>query len=65
MCGVFSLVTSKLDHLTCNMYEFFLRNELPSLLEDFPLTVRVMYFRHDWAALCYTWHVSEYLHIFP
>jgi len=46
------------------MCEFFLRNELPSLLEDFPLMVRVMYFQHDRAALHYTRHVREYLNKF-
>jgi len=47
------------------MYEFFLRNELPSLLEDFPFTVRVMYFQHDRAALHYTWYVTVFAQIFP
>ena len=38
------------NNLTGNMYEAFLRNELPGLLEDIPLMVRSqMYFQHDGA----------------
>ena len=34
--------------LTGNTYEFFLRNELPGLLENIPVMVRgQIYFQHD------------------
>ena len=36
------------NKLTGNIYEVFLRNELPGLLEDIPLIIRSqMYFQHD------------------
>jgi hypothetical protein len=36
------------NNLTGNTYNFFLRNELPGLLEDIPLVVRSqLYFQHD------------------
>jgi len=45
-----------------NTYEFFLRNELPGLLEDITLMIRSqMYFQHDWAPPHYTRHVRVYL----
>jgi hypothetical protein len=69
MCGVVCLVTSYADHLSCDnnitddMYEFFLRNELPCLLEDIPLMARgQMYFQHDGALSHSTRHMREYLH---
>jgi hypothetical protein len=38
------------NNLTGNTYEFFLRNELPGLLENIPVMVRgQIYFQHDWA----------------
>ena len=38
------------NNLTRNTYEAFLRNELPGLLEEIPLTIRSqMYFQHDGA----------------
>ena len=38
------------NNLTGNAYEVFLRNELPSLLEDIPLMIRnQMYFQNDGA----------------
>jgi hypothetical protein len=50
------------NNLTGNIYEVFLRNELPGLLEDIPLMIRSqMYFQHDGAAPHYTRHVREYL----
>jgi len=50
------------NNLTGNMYEVFLRNELPGLLEDIPLMTRSqMYFQHDGAPPHYTWCVKEYL----
>ena len=45
------------------MCEFFLRNELPDLLEDILLLVRSqMCFQHDGAPPHYTWHVKQYLY---
>jgi len=45
------------NNSTGNVYEIFLRNYLPGLLEDIPLMIRnQMYFQHDG-----TWHVREYL----
>ena len=44
------------NNLKGGMYEFFLRNELPDLLEDILLLVR------SWAPPHYTWHVKQYLH---
>jgi hypothetical protein len=50
------------NNLTGDTYEFFLRNELPGLLEDIPLVVRSqLYFQHDGAPPHYTRHVREYL----
>ena len=50
------------SNLTGNTYEVFLRNELPDLLEDIPLTIRSqIYFQHDGAPQHYTRHVREYL----
>ena len=50
------------NNLTGNMYEAFLRNELPSLLEDIPLMIRSqMYLQHDGAPPHYTRHVRDYL----
>jgi hypothetical protein len=44
------------------MYEVFLRNELPGLLEDIPLMVRSqMYFQHDGSPAHFSQNVSEYL----
>jgi hypothetical protein len=41
-------------------YEAFLRNELPCLLEDMPLTIKgQMYFQHDGAPPHYTQHVRH------
>ena len=38
------------NNLMGNMYEAFVRNELPGLLEDIPLMIRSqMYFQHDGA----------------
>jgi len=51
------------NNLKGGMYEFFLRNELPDLLEDILLLVRSqMHFQHDGAPPLYTWHVKQYLH---
>jgi hypothetical protein len=55
------------NNLTGNTYEFFLRNELPGLLENVPVMVRgQIYFQHDWApppfSPHYIRHVKEYLH---
>ena len=48
--------------LTVNAYEFFLRNELPGLLEDIPLMIRnQMYYQHDGAPPHYTRHVRDNL----
>jgi len=50
------------NKLTGNIYEVFLRNELPGLLEDIPLMIRSeMYFQHDGAPPHYTRHMREYL----
>jgi hypothetical protein len=50
------------NNLTGDTYEFFLRNELPGLLEDIPLVVgSQLYFQHDGASPHYTRHVREYL----
>jgi len=50
------------NNLTGNTHEVFLRNELPSLLEDLPLIIRrQMYFQHDGAPPHYARHVREYL----
>jgi hypothetical protein len=50
------------NNLTGDTYEFFLRNELPGLLEDIPLVVTSqLYFQHDGAPPHYTRHVREYL----
>ena len=50
------------NNLTGNIYEVFLRNELPGLLEEIPLMIRSQtYFQHDGAPPHYTWHVREYL----
>ena len=51
------------NNLTGGMYEYFLRIELPGLLEDILLLVRSqMYFQHDGTPPYYTWHVKWYLH---
>jgi len=50
------------NNLAGNVYEVFLRNELPGLLEDIPLMIRSqMYFQHDGAPPHYTLHVRDYL----
>ena len=50
------------NNLTGNIYEVFLRNELPGLLEDIPLIIMShMYFQHDGAPPYYTRHMREYL----
>ena len=52
------------NNLTGNTYEAFLRNELPGLLEDIPLTIRSQmyrYYQHDGAPPHYTRHVREFL----
>src|SRR5215510_7817357 len=50
------------NNLTGNTYEAFLRNELPGLLKEIPLTIRSqMYFQHDGAPPHYTRHVRDYL----
>jgi hypothetical protein len=50
------------SNLTGDTYEFFLRNELPGLLEDILLMVKSqLYFQHDGAPPHYTRHVREYL----
>jgi len=46
------------NNLTGNTYEVFLRNVLPSLLEDIPLMMSQMYFQHYGASPHY---VREYL----
>jgi hypothetical protein len=49
------------NNLTGDTYEFFLRNELPGLLEGIPLVVRSqLYFQHDGAPPHYTRHLREY-----
>jgi len=65
-CGLFGnklIGPSVFDNnLTENTFEAFLRNELPGLLEDFPLMIRSqMYFQHDGAPPHYTRYVKEYL----
>ena len=50
------------NNLTGNVYEVFLRNELPGLMEDTLLIVRnQMYIQHDGAPPHYTRHVRDYL----
>jgi len=50
------------NNLTGNTYVAFLRNELPGLLEDIPLTIKSqMYFQHDGAPPHYTRQVRDYL----
>jgi len=50
------------NNLTGYTYEFFLRNELPGLLQDIPLMIKSqMYFQHDGAPPHYTRHVRDYL----
>jgi len=53
------------NNLTGNTYEAFLRHELPGLLEDIPLMIRIqMYFLHDGAPPHYTRRVREFLNVF-
>jgi len=50
------------NNLTGNVYEVFVWNELPVLLEDIPLMRgSQMYFQHDEAPPHYTRHVRDYL----
>jgi len=50
------------NNFTGKVYEVFLRNELPGLLEDIPLMIRSqIYFQHDGAPPHYTRHVRDYL----
>ena len=50
------------NNLTGNSYEIFLRNDLPSLLEDISLMIRSqMYLQHDGAPPHYTRHEIDYL----
>jgi len=49
------------NNLTGKAYEFFLRNELPCVLEDIPLMIRrQIYFQHDGAPPHYILHVRDY-----
>jgi len=48
------------NNLTGNMYEVFMPNELPGLLEDIPLMIRSqIYFQHDGGPPHYTPHVRD------